>query len=118
MDVLRKFTRLKLSLMPYLHEAARTAHTEGVPMMRAMVLEFPDDPGCAHLERQYMLGPDLLVAPVFSDEGDVTYYVPEGTWTRFPTGGTVTGPRWSVNGTTSEACRSWSVRARSSRSAR
>ena len=62
--------------------------------MRAMVLEFPDDPGCAHLERQYMLGPDLLVAPVFSDEGDVTYYVPEGTWTRFPDGGTVTGPRW------------------------
>ncbi|MDX2765927.1 alpha-xylosidase, partial [Streptomyces europaeiscabiei] len=93
-DVLRKFTHLKLSLMPYLHGAARTAHTEGVPMMRAMVLEFPDDPGCAHLERQYMLGPDLLVAPVFSDEGDVTYYVPEGTWTRFPTGGTVTGPRW------------------------
>ncbi|MDH6629209.1 alpha-D-xyloside xylohydrolase [Streptomyces sp. LBL] len=90
-DVLRHFTRLKLRLMPYLYEAARTAHTEGVPVMRAMVLEFPDDPGCAHLERQYMLGPDLLVAPVFSDDGDVSYYVPEGTWTHFVTGGTVTG---------------------------
>lgn len=67
-DVLRLFTRLKLGLMPYLYEVARAAHAEGVPMMRAMVLEFPDDPGCAHLERQYMLGPDLLVAPVFSDE--------------------------------------------------
>jgi alpha-D-xyloside xylohydrolase len=63
-------------------------------MMRAMVLEFPDDPGCAHLERQYMLGPDLLVAPVFSDGGDVSYYVPDGTWTHFLTGRTVTGPRW------------------------
>lgn len=94
-DVLRHFTRLKLSLMPYLYGAARTAHTEGVPMMRAMVLEFPDDPGCAHLERQYMLGPDLLVAPVFDDTGDVTYYVPEGTWTHFLTGRTVTGPRWT-----------------------
>ena len=93
-DVLRHFTRLKLRLMPYLYEAARAAHAEGVPMMRAMVLEFPDDPGCAHLERQYMLGPDLLVAPVFSDEGDVAYYVPEGTWTHFLTGATVTGPRW------------------------
>ncbi|NUR02008.1 MAG: alpha-xylosidase, partial [Streptomyces sp.] len=93
-DVLRQFTRLKLQLMPYLYEAARTAHTEGVPMMRAMVLEFPDDPGCAHLERQYMLGPDLLVAPVFDDEGDVSYYVPEGTWTHFLSGRTVTGPRW------------------------
>jgi alpha-D-xyloside xylohydrolase len=58
------------------------------------VLEFPDDPGCAHLERQYMLGPDLLVAPVFSDEGDVAYYVPEGTWTHYLSGETVTGPRW------------------------
>jgi alpha-D-xyloside xylohydrolase len=94
-DVLRLFTRLKLSLMPYLYEAARTAHTEGVPMMRAMILEFPDDPGCAPLERQYMLGPDLLVAPVFDDEGDVTYYVPEGTWTHYLTGETVTGPRWT-----------------------
>ncbi|MGW0335699.1 alpha-xylosidase [Streptomyces sp. NPDC003011] len=93
-DVLRHFTRLKLRLMPYLYEAARTAHTEGVPVMRAMVLEFPDDPGCAHLERQYMLGPDLLVAPVFSDEGEVSYYVPEGTWTHFVTGKTLTGPRW------------------------
>jgi alpha-D-xyloside xylohydrolase len=63
-------------------------------MMRAMVLEFPDDPGCAHLDRQYMLGPDLLVAPVFDDAGDVTYYVPEGTWTHYTTGRTVTGPRW------------------------
>ncbi|MGW7644534.1 alpha-xylosidase [Streptomyces bobili] len=92
--VLRHFTRLKLRLMPYLYEAARVAHEEGTPVMRAMVLEFPDDPGCAHLERQYMLGPDLLVAPVFSDEGDVTYYVPEGTWTHYVTGRTVTGPRW------------------------
>ncbi|MEU6539337.1 alpha-xylosidase [Streptomyces sp. NPDC047000] len=93
-DVLRKFTRLKLGLMPYLHQAALTAHTEGTPMMRAMVLEFPDDPGCAHLERQYMLGSDLLVAPVFNDEGDVRYYVPEGTWTHYLSGETVTGPRW------------------------
>ncbi|MFF3937591.1 alpha-xylosidase [Streptomyces phaeofaciens] len=93
-DVLRHFTRLKLRLMPYLYEAARTAHEEGVPVMRAMVLEFPEDPACAHLERQYMLGPDLLVAPVFSDEGDVSYYVPDGTWTHWPSGRTVTGPRW------------------------
>ncbi|WP_406008631.1 alpha-xylosidase [Streptomyces sp. NBC_00637] len=93
-DVARHFTRLKLRLMPYLYEAARVAHEEGTPVMRAMVLEFPADPGCAHLERQYMLGPDLLVAPVFDDAGDVTYYVPEGVWTHYLTGRTVTGPRW------------------------
>ncbi len=93
-DVLRTFTHLKLRLMPYLYQAAYQAHTEGVAMMRAMVLEFPDDPGCAHLERQYMLGGDLLVAPVFSPTGEVSYYVPEGTWTHFSTGERVTGPRW------------------------
>ncbi|MFD0206765.1 MULTISPECIES: alpha-xylosidase [Saccharothrix] len=93
-DVLRRFVKLKLRLMPYLDGAARQASAEGVPMMRAMVVEFPDDPGCAHLERQYMLGDDLLVAPVFSDDGDVSYYVPEGTWTHLLTGETVRGPRW------------------------
>jgi len=93
-DVLRMFTKLKARLMPYLYRAAAHAHTDGVPVMRAMVLEFPADPACTHLERQYMLGNDLLVAPVFSAEGDVSYYVPDGTWTHFLTGAEVTGPRW------------------------
>jgi alpha-D-xyloside xylohydrolase len=47
-----------------------------------------------HLERQYMLGDDLLVAPVFRADGDVSYYVPDGTWTHVLTGVEVTGPRW------------------------
>jgi alpha-D-xyloside xylohydrolase len=93
-DVLRRFTKLKASLMPYLYQAARTAHLSGVPMMRAMVVEFPDDPACTHLDRQYMLGPDLLVAPVFRADGVVDYYVPAGEWTHYLTGATVTGPRW------------------------
>ncbi|NGN62584.1 alpha-xylosidase [Streptomyces sp. A7024] len=93
-DVLRRFTKLKLRLMPYLDAVSRQAHAEGVPMMRSMVLEFPDDPACTHLERQYMLGPDLLVAPVFSDDGEVSYYVPEGTWTHLLAGHQVGGPRW------------------------
>ncbi|MFF4238316.1 alpha-xylosidase [Actinomadura geliboluensis] len=93
-DVLRDFTRLKMRLMPYLAGAARQASGEGLPMMRAMVLEFPDDPACTHLERQYMLGDDLLVAPVFSSDGDVSYYVPGGVWTHYLTGERVEGGRW------------------------
>jgi alpha-D-xyloside xylohydrolase len=93
-EVLRTFTRLKMRLMPYLAGAARQAYTEGVPMMRAMMVEFPEDPACTHLEHQYMLGGDLLVAPVFSPAGDVSYYVPAGTWTHYRTGRRVTGPRW------------------------
>jgi alpha-D-xyloside xylohydrolase len=93
-DVLAKFTRLKCSLMPYLYSMARQAHLNGTPMMRAMMLEFPDDPGCDSLDRQYMLGDSLLVAPVFTHEGVVDYYVPEGRWTNLLNGNVVTGPRW------------------------
>ena len=85
-DVLRHFTKLKCRLMPYLWEAARDACDTGVPMMRAMMLEFPDDPGCAPLDRQYMLGDALLVAPVFSKSGTVDVYLPPGTWTHHLTG--------------------------------
>ena len=69
-------------------------HETGVPTMRAMVLEFPEDIPCSDLDRQYMLGGSLLVAPVFTKEGDVDYYLPEGTWTNFFTGETVEGGKW------------------------
>jgi alpha-D-xyloside xylohydrolase len=93
-DVLRRFTRLKCRLMPYLYRAAVVAHRDGIPTMRPMVAGFPDDPACAHLDRQYLLGPDLLVAPVFTADGDVSYYVPAGRWTDFLSGEVVEGPRW------------------------
>ncbi|EPH42001.1 alpha-xylosidase [Streptomyces aurantiacus] len=92
--VAAKFTRLKHRLMPYLYGAAVEAHRTGVPVMRPMLLEFPDDPACRTLDRQYLLGPDLLVAPVFTEDGDVEFYLPEGTWTHLLTGERVTGPGW------------------------
>jgi alpha-D-xyloside xylohydrolase len=75
-DVLRHFTKLKCALMPYLFGAAVQAHTHGTPTMRAMMLEFPGDRGCDYLDRQYMLGDSLLVAPVFTYDGMVDYYLP------------------------------------------
>jgi alpha-D-xyloside xylohydrolase len=93
-DVLRLFTKLKCRLMPYLWSTALQAHLEGVPMMRAMVLEFPDDPGCETLDRQYMLGDSLLVAPVFTEDGTVDYYLPAGCWTNLLTGQVYVGPGW------------------------
>ena len=93
-DVTREFAELKNRLMPYLWGCAVEAHRTGIPMMRAMVLEFPDDRACAPLDRQYMLGPDLLVAPVFDDEGDVEFYVPRGRWVGLLDGQVVEGPGW------------------------
>ncbi len=93
-DVLRHFTEWKCRLMPYLYTIAEEAHTEGTPVMRAMLLEFPEDPTAAFLDRQYMLGNALLVAPVFSEDGEVDYYLPQGRWTHLFTGRQVKGGRW------------------------
>jgi len=93
-DVTRRFARLKAELMPYLYEAGRTAHESGLPVMRPMQLAFPGDPACDHLDRQYLLGPDLLVAPVLSAEGDVEYYLPAGRWTNLLTGEVADGGAW------------------------
>ena len=80
-DVLRHYTKLKKSLMPYIDEARDEAEKSGLPVMRPMMLEFQDDPVCALLDRQYMLGNKILVAPVFDKDGEVTFYLPAGTWT-------------------------------------
>jgi len=93
-EVTRIFTRLKMRLMPYLFQAGQEAAATGIPLMRPMVLEFPDDPAAAHLDRQYMLGADLLVAPVFSPDGEVEFYLPAGEWTHLLTGERVTGGGW------------------------
>lgn len=93
-SVLRFFTRLKMTLMPYLYGASVEGTRRGTPVMRPMMLEFPDDPGCDMLDRQYMLGGSLLVAPVFSPDGTVDYYLPQGRWTNFFTGQVIEGGRW------------------------
>ena len=93
-DVVRFFTKLKCRLMPYLYGQAVTAHQEGVPVLRAMLLEFPDDPASDTLDRQYLLGDALLVAPVFAADGSVDYYLPEGRWTHLLTGAVEAGGRW------------------------
>ncbi|NEG89933.1 alpha-xylosidase [Bifidobacterium aerophilum] len=88
-EVLREFTKLKQRLLPYLVRFGEEAHEHGTPIMRPMFMEFPDDPAAWQLDRQYMFGPDLLVAPVFSRAGDVEYYLPAGKWTNWFTGETV-----------------------------
>jgi alpha-D-xyloside xylohydrolase len=112
-NVTRLFTNLKMTLMPYLMGTAEQVVSDGTPMMRPMMVEFPGDRSAHSADTQYMLGDSLLVAPVFTAGGDVEYYVPEGTWTRIVGGSagngatdiacgtpgatlaeTVVGPRW------------------------
>lgn len=92
--VLGEFVHLKCRLMPYLFGAAVEAHEQGVPMLRPMMLEFPDDLTAETCETQYMLGASLLVAPVFHADGHVDYYLPEGRWTSLLSGIVTEGGRW------------------------
>ena len=92
--VTRKFVALKQKLMPYILRTAKDANQNGTPMMRAMLLEFPQDRTCWFLDQQYMFGADLLVAPVFNAHGTVEFYLPAGDWTNYWTGQVVAGGRW------------------------
>lgn len=92
--VLKEMVQLKCSLMPYLYRQAVLAHETGVPMLRPMFLEFPEDRSCLPLDLQYMMGDCLLVAPIFRPDGGVEYYLPEGEWVNLFTGETFSGPGW------------------------
>ncbi len=93
-EVVKKFARLKNRLMPYLYGAAVEAHEKGVPMLRPMLMEFPDSIACETCDRQYMLGANLLVAPVMHADSHVDYYLPVGVWTNILTGERAVGDTW------------------------
>jgi alpha-D-xyloside xylohydrolase len=93
-EVLRYFVELKCTLMPYLYAMANKTHQEGIPMMRSMMLEFPDDPMCAYLDRQYLLGANLLVAPIFNEHSEASFYLPAGRWTHLLSGEEIEGGRY------------------------
>lgn len=93
-EVLRFFTELKCRLMPYIYAKSVEAVQSGVSVMRPMMLEFPEDPATRYLDQQYMLGDCLLVAPVFSEDGVVDFYLPQGRWTHLLTGEALDGGRW------------------------
>ena len=92
--VLRFFTRLKGRLMPYLFTQAVKTHETGIPMMRPMILSFPEDPAVSALDRQYLLGDSLLCAPVMKAEGTADVYLPAGIWTDILTGEQYEGGRF------------------------
>ena len=85
-EVVRFFTQTKCRLMPYLYGQSQKTAKVGIPVMRAMVLEYPQDRICKYLDLQYMLGDNILVAPVFNSESLADYYLLEGIWTDLITG--------------------------------
>ena len=92
--VTKHFAELKCSLMPYIFGKAVEANKTGVPVMRAMALEFENDRNALPLDTQYMLGESILVSPVFTESGNVDYYLPKGKWTHLLTNEIHDGEKW------------------------
>lgn len=88
-----KINKLRYSMLPYLYSTGCETVREGIPMMRAMLLEYPEDPNVRSLSQQYMLGGSVLVAPVF-DQSRHRVYLPRGSWIDLETGGRIPGGVW------------------------
>lgn len=93
--IYRKFSRLHTSLFPYIRDAAHEASRTGMPIIRPMVLAFPNDLAAAHHRYQYMFGPELLVAPMYQPGTHRSVYLPslEGgrTWMDYWSGAALKG---------------------------
>lgn len=90
-----KINKLRYRMLPYLYSTGWETVRDGIPMMRAMLLEFPDDPTTANISQQYMLGGSLLVAPVF-DQPKHRIYLPKGSWIDLNTDERIDGNAWIV----------------------
>jgi len=92
----RKFAVLHMSLFPYRYAAAQEAAKTGMPMMRALVLNYQDDEHARLAKDEYLFGPDLLIAPVVTEATQRSVYLPAGEWVDYWTGAHVSGGRTTL----------------------
>lgn len=91
--ILVKYMQLRESMRPYVRRLMNEAHTDGLPLMRAMFYEFPEDPECTVIRDQYMFGDTYLVAPVLeAGARSRKVYLPAGVWKNTDTGEMISGP--------------------------
>ena len=93
LSIFRRYAQLRYRLLPYLYAAARRV-PDGVPLARPLVYDHPSDPTIWHVDDEYLLGPDLLVAPMFEPRGRRDIYLPAGGWYDFWTDQRFEGGRW------------------------
>ena len=82
----RKADNMRYQLMPYIYAQAKKCTQTGLPMMRALFVEFPDDPGSWLVDDEYLFGEDILVAPLFEEVTERNVYLPKGNWIDYQTG--------------------------------
>jgi alpha-D-xyloside xylohydrolase len=92
MEKFRTIDELKYKLMPYVYAQAKDSSEHGLPMVRALFVEFPDDPGSWQIDDEYLYGSQMLVAPLLHN-GDTSrdVYLPPGTWIDYQSGKNYSG---------------------------
>jgi alpha-D-xyloside xylohydrolase len=90
----RRALELRYQLMPYLYAQSKDSSERGLPMLRTLFLEFPEDQTSWFIEDQYMLGSDLLVAPLMEEGDSRKVYLPPGSWIDYQTGKVYGGAQW------------------------
>jgi len=86
-NAFRESAEMRYKLMPYIYAQAKESFEKGLPMVRALFIEYPDDPGAWLVEDQYLFGSDMLVAPLFvSGQKERNVYLPGGNWIDYQTG--------------------------------
>lgn len=92
LDIVRRYVKLRYQLFPYLYSTSHQAVIKNLPVLRAMTLAFPDDPNTYGKDLQYMLGDDMLVAPIYDEGESRTVYLPEGAWVDYWSNDVICGP--------------------------
>lgn len=92
LDIARGYFKIRERLQPYLLHLAREAREKGIPLWRPMPMSFPDDPAARTRGDQFMLGPDLLIAPMLTPQPEREVYLPAGRWLDLWSKEVVTGP--------------------------
>lgn len=82
----RQSAEMKYKLMPYVYAQAKDCSERGLPMVRALLVEFPDDPGAWFVEDAYMFGSQILVAPLLESGDSRVVYLPRGKWIDYQSG--------------------------------
>ena len=93
-DAFRASVELKYRLLPYIYAQSADSCARGLPLVRTLFLEYPEDPGAWLVEDAYMLGSDLLVAPLFEETTGRAVYLPTGEWIDYQTGRSYSGGGW------------------------
>jgi alpha-D-xyloside xylohydrolase len=94
LELFRNADNMRYELMPYIYAQAKHSSENGLPMMRALFVEYPDDPGAWLVDNEYLFGADILVAPLFTEKTERDVYLPGKTkWIDYQTGETY-NPGW------------------------